>query len=190
MRIAISGTAGTGKSSLAKTLAERLGLSLIEENYGILFDKPEKFTDSRQRAAAILQIFSSKRQIEEQHGSFVTDRCPVDLFHFWMKAGLWTRTKETEQLCSMAAQQVGQYDLLVLPPSGMLNADSVHEAGDFRKRNSNQHVQLYNHASIVGLAVLWAPADRLLFLPNIRQSVDERVEEVIKFVSSHKARSH
>ena len=179
MRIAISGSAGIGKSSLAKALADRLGLSLITENYEAVFDKSNKLNSPEQLATVIMQIFSSKQQLEEQYGNFVTDRCPVDLFHFWMKMGLWVRKEETDRLYNIAVQQVVQYDLLVVPPHGVFEVGTDHEAGDSRKRASNRYVQMYNHASIIGLAILWVPANHLLFLPNVKQSIDERVEEVI-----------
>ena len=186
MKIAISGTAGIGKSSLAKALADKLRLPLIAENYETLFDKPKKITDTGQLAEAILRILESKQQLEEQHGSFVTDRCPIDLFHLWMKTGLWVRQQETERLYNMAVQQVDQYDLVVFPPSGILAADSEHETRDFRQRTPSKYVQMYNHASIIGLALLWMPAERLLFLPGASQSVDERAEAVIRTLTALK----
>jgi len=189
MRIAISGSAGIGKSSLARSLAERLGISLITENYEILLDRPDKFTKHDQVAAPIMEIFFAKQRLEEEYGSFVTDRCPVDLFHFWMKMGLWKREDETERLHNMAVQQVRQYDLLVLPPWGLLNITRDQAAEDSKKRASNRYVQMYNHASITGLAMLWMPADRIFFLPSTSQSLDERVEEVIRAISYQKSRS-
>lgn len=180
MKIAVSGSAGIGKSSLAKAISEKLGLPLIAENYEALFDNPDKFNKPDLIAAQILKIFSTKHQLEAKYDSFITDRCSIDLFHFWMKIGLWIRQKETDQLYDTAIQQAGQYDLIVLPPCGLLQISSDHEAGDARKRSLSPHVQQYNHASIAGLAIQWVPIDRLLFLPNIKQSIDERVEEVMK----------
>jgi hypothetical protein len=179
IKIAISGCAGIGKTTLAKVLSERLKLPLIEELYEPLFNPPGRFNGPpRQIADAFLQIFNTKKQLEEQHGSFVTDRCPVDLCHLWMKRGLSVLEQETEVIFEQGQQQVAQYDLLVILPAGVLEFVTEHEAGDSRRRAASQYIQMYNHASIIGLATLWMPKEHFLCLPKECQSVEERVEAV------------
>ena len=84
MRIAMSGAVCTGKTTLGKALAERLGLPFIEENLGSLFGRrgASKRT-AEETAGAIVACLENKRKLETEAGSFVIDRCPLDLINFW-----------------------------------------------------------------------------------------------------------
>lgn len=181
MKIAISGCAGIGKTTLANRLAAELRVPLIDENYEPIFQSPEIFSGPvRDLAAALLAVHEKKRALESQHGSFVTDRCPVDIFNIWLNRGLGECQQETADLFEQCLAQVRQYDLLIFPPFGVLEMQQTCNANDGRKRNLNPWGQYHSYRSMVGLATLWMEPGRLLYLPASLLTIAARVEYVLE----------
>lgn len=83
MIIAISGAHGTGKTTLAEELADRLtGFDLVEEPYwqlveeGHAFSQPPTFEDFE------VQLERSIVSVLENTGNVIFDRCPLDLLAY------------------------------------------------------------------------------------------------------------
>ncbi len=83
MKIAISGSVSTGKTTLGKALADKLGVAFIEENLETIFrvTQAEK-NDPTKRADLFMKCLERKRALELKEQSFVVDRCPVDMAIF------------------------------------------------------------------------------------------------------------
>ena len=182
MKIAVSGCAGVGKSTLAGALAAALGVPLIPEQYDPLFDQPGKFMRS---VGSVLvpdfqSILSNKRSQEIRYGDFVTDRCPIDLFHLWMMRGLGRLEDKTADFHDACRDYVQDYDLVVIPPWNGIEFRQVDHSHDLRYRTTNKWIQLHNHASITGYACLWISFARLELLPMPLRSIDERVAHVLR----------
>jgi hypothetical protein len=178
VRIAVSGSAGIGKTTLAVALAEALGLPLIAENYEPLFRVLGKVPPTQPvLAAALTEIHETKRALEARHGDFVTDRCPVDVFYSWLMRGLGTMRKETAALFAQCREQTRQYDLVVLPPWGAFEPPKP-PPGPGVRRAVNPWIQLRGHACVVGLATMWVGESRLVRLPVSADTVERRVEHV------------
>jgi hypothetical protein len=178
MRIAVSGCAGIGKTTLAGALAAALGLPVIAENYEPLFRVLAKVRPTHHAlAAAIIEIHETKRALEARHGDFVTDRCPVDLFYGWLMRGLGTMRKETAALFAQCREQARQYDLVVLPPWGVIEPPKP-PPGPGVRRAVNPWIQLRGQACVVGLATMWVGESRLVRLPPSAGTVERRVEYV------------
>ncbi|MFZ2412075.1 MAG: ATP-binding protein [Candidatus Methanoperedens sp.] len=81
MRIAIIGTHGTGKTTLAKMLSGVFNIPILEEcarNYDIKHASPEKYLKI-QKNILIEQIAT-----ESKHPSFVSDRSTIDNLAYWI----------------------------------------------------------------------------------------------------------
>jgi len=92
-RIAISGPAGAGKTTLAKALAEELGLPLIPESIRVIANNMilSQIRKLSKDTRLALQIGALATQIERENASvyFVSDRATLDylFYHEQMEAG-------------------------------------------------------------------------------------------------------
>jgi nicotinamide riboside kinase len=83
MRIAIAGASGTGKTTLARAIAEKYGLPInpvgarsVALEMG--FDNPYDVDAAGKRVEFQRRLFEAKRDWELAHDSFVTDRSYLD----------------------------------------------------------------------------------------------------------------
>lgn len=84
MRIAVSGTHRTGKSTLVEDLAEQLrGYRVVDEPYRLLEEEGYEFSDPPALEDWVEQL---RRSIEELEGDLspdlLLDRCPLDLLAY------------------------------------------------------------------------------------------------------------
>jgi hypothetical protein len=83
LRIAFAGASGTGKTTLSKWISETYGLPLnpvgsrsVAKSMG--FDNPYDVDKAGKRAEFQRQLVTQKRQWEDAHEAFVTDRTTLD----------------------------------------------------------------------------------------------------------------
>jgi len=83
LRIAFAGASGTGKTTLSKWISETYGLPInpvgsrsVAKSMG--FDNPYDVDKAGKRAEFQRQLVTQKRQWEDAHESFVTDRTTLD----------------------------------------------------------------------------------------------------------------
>jgi ATPase family associated with various cellular activities (AAA). len=116
MKIALTGSHGTGKTTLAWHLANKLDLPLIVDRARDVAKKAEikHVWDLRQdkfRAAYFQCLVLIDRLSSEQKGaSFISDRSTLDLLAYWQAYGL-PENKAYQSLCL-----ANPYDLLVYVP--------------------------------------------------------------------------
>lgn len=83
MRIAISGTHFTGKSTLVKDLADALPeYSNVEEPYYLLADEGHDFAETPSVEDFELQLERSIECLNESEPNVIYDRCPADLLGY------------------------------------------------------------------------------------------------------------
>lgn len=178
MKIAISGAANTGKSTLAKDLARATSLPLIPERFNELPRRSREDKAGNQLAAAFQRLHSVKLELEQDHpDGFVTDRCPLDIFNYWTTFPVLTNRPESFALYKDCRSHMETYDFIVFLTWGSIVYSEV-EAGkpcaDSTLMNPWQN--LARHASTLGLAHIWVPAERIIVVPGDVTDREERVK--------------
>jgi nicotinamide riboside kinase len=145
MRIGITGSQGTGKSTLAVALARVLGLSLITEqartvakDLGIvnLRDLKDNHELGRafQEGCLEYQIAAEKAHFQ----GFVSDRTTIDNAVYWLKhhAHRWD-SETSNSYYEQALGNVKNYDLIVYVPPEILPVDD-----GFRSTNREYQLEI------------------------------------------------
>lgn len=139
MRIALSGSAGTGKTTLAQRLARELGLPYIEESMRRLIqdglDVHELTIEGHRDLMGRLWTEQAEREAAAERG-FVADRSSLDYAAFWLHYGLYEDREASAQWMEAMRAHARSYDRIVLLPHGSLPlvSDGV--------RSTNPWVQL------------------------------------------------
>ncbi|GDX81704.1 hypothetical protein LBMAG42_35150 [Deltaproteobacteria bacterium] len=149
-RIAISGSAGVGKSTLARALAAELGLPYIPEGMREYLESgaPNLHSLGPDGLRTLVLRLWSERQEREAAATrgFVADRASYDFAAFWLFYRFAEPGCATTATYLAATMDPARYDLVALLPYGRLPlvADGV--------RSSNPWVQLHTHLLIEGMA--------------------------------------
>ena len=122
MRIGIVGAAGTGKTTLAKALADHLGSEYLPDTViGVLRelgrDSWRGVSDVKQRRRVREDALRRKIAAEAEHAAFVSDKTVVDYLAYWLQnqsehEDAATNTRFVADCRAAAAR----YDLLVYLP--------------------------------------------------------------------------
>lgn len=179
-RIALSGSAGTGKTTLGRRLAAELDLPYVPEGMRAYLEGngPDLHALGREGLRAlVLRLWDEQREAESlaarDHGGFVVDRCSVDFSAFWIYYGFAGDDVDTLRLFA-ETQTPTRYDAVWLFPWGAfpVEADGV--------RSSSPWIQLHVHVLIEGmLHRAGAPLHHIT-----GRTVDERLAEVIAWARS------
>lgn len=183
LRLAMSGSAGVGKTSLGQRLASSLGvpyvpegmrsrleagLSLHDLDHGALCDLVEELWVEQQAAedAAIRSV-----------GGFVSDRSALDYAAFWLYYRFTGDMARTERFFASVMQRAALVDRIVLLPWGVvpLVADGV--------RAPNPWLQRHYQSILEGLLFREVAADRLLVLPAL-DGLEKRARWVLRSVGA------
>jgi len=163
MRIAITGTHGTGKTTLAQVVAERLNLPLITEaarhvarvmgiTHAGIFIQDKALARRFQQAVLREQI----RAENNYPGGFVSDRSTLDCCAYWMAYGL-EAYPGYEEICFS-----NPYDLLVyVPPEIPCRADGFRDTDEALRQLVDEHIKK-------SLALMPCPTIRVTGSPEER----------------------
>lgn len=191
-RIAISGPAGAGKTTLANALGEALSLPVLPENLETIYARRRAFLDSQappaapesRQWAAVWAWMDSHFEWCEAHAGrtadlpgFVADRWEMDIMSNWIRVfSAHDANDKTRRLHHIWQERAKFYDLVVVLPVSSFEIEPRNDAG--MKRRLNMTVQLMAHAVVAGLATLIQPAEKVLHIPQ-DTSVAERIDLVI-----------
>jgi len=183
MKIAFSGSACTGKTTLAKQLGATLDLPVIPEHFETLFtlaqvnsDKSlSKIEKSNRVIEAFKQVLAHKRAEEDALTDFIVDRCPLDLMNLWLTNGMSARPEHTKWFYQHCRLYMKQYDYVVIPPWGRLPLEALKTHSGQQVRNLNRWSLLNSHATITGLARMWLRPGQLILIPETLDSLEDRV---------------
>jgi len=147
-RIAISGSAGTGKTTLGRALAAELGVPFVEEGMRRRIEKgfrPHGY-GAREWAALIRDLWAEHRAAEDAaRDGFVSDRSSVDFAAFWLHYGLHEDVEATERFVAEMRAHAANYERIVLLPWGAI------PLVDDGVRSTNRWTQLRFHSILDGL---------------------------------------
>jgi broad specificity phosphatase PhoE/nicotinamide riboside kinase len=178
-RLALSGSAGTGKTTLGRRLADELSLPFIEEGMrrrleaGLVLSR----LDRRGLRDLVLELWQEQLAAEEQAGDgFVADRSSADYAAFWLHYGFHYDEADTEPFMERTLQHVGHYDRIVLLPWGCLPlaADGV--------RSTNRWLQFGFQSFVGGLLNEHVEPGQLLVMPPL-DNFEARVALVLASLS-------
>jgi nicotinamide riboside kinase len=181
-RIAISGSAGVGKTTLAARLADQFEVPLVEELMRPLIESGVDLHDlsADQRKALVLDLYdqatTAMRNAIETHGGFVCDRSPADFAAFWLHYG-FGGDAETDAFMSRTATDCALVELTVLLPWGSIPLidDGV--------RLSDRWRQLHFQTVVEGMSRRFFTGARLVEVPNGVTEIDERIAWVCELVN-------
>ncbi len=177
LRIAFSGSAGTGKTTLAQALASKLGLPYIPEGMRARLEMGLELHTLTAEALQelLLELWAEQKALEDQAqrdaGGFVADRSPVDFFAFWLLYRCGPRAR-TDAFHREARERTARLHRIVLLPWGAipLVADGVRTPDPWRQR----HYQ----ALLEGLLLREVRAERMLWIDG-EQTVEARLDRVL-----------
>jgi len=177
-RIAISGSAGVGKSTLARALAAELGVPYLPEGMLEYLESggPDLHTlgpDGMRRL--VLRLWAERQEAEARAPAFVADRASYDFAAFWLYYRFADPHDDDTAPYLAATMAPGRYDVVAVLPYGRLPlvADGV--------RSSNPWVQLHTHLLIEGMVTRCAERVHRVEAVELRA----RVEEVLGVVGAH-----
>ena len=157
MKVAISGSAGTGKSLLAKQLSFELGSPLIPEGIReyLLEHNLKDFKGMSPRETMGMQWFILNRKIEEEKklNSFVADRCTADNVAYalrWCGREIQDVPKaQMKHYINEAKEHCKLYDAIFILPGGIIPLEN----DGVRSSNENYHYEM--ECMIMGLLHKW-----------------------------------
>ena len=171
LRVALSGSAGTGKTTLGRALAERWGLPYIPEGMRERIERGlDLHTLGHEGLRALLTELWEEQVAREDaaiaaDGGFVADRSPLDFLAFWMLYGYCHDREATDRFSAQVAARLPALDRVIVLPFGALPLQ------DDGVRTPNPWVQRRFQATVEGLLLQELPPERLARMPPM---VDHR----------------
>lgn len=174
-RIALSGSAGTGKTTLGRRLAQTLGLPFLEERMRQRLESGFNLHGMSPQAwrALIAEDWAAQAAAEQAaQDGFVADRSSLDYAAFWMHYQLHENEAQTHEWLQAMSKAAENYDRIVLFPHGVL------PLVDDGVRSTNPWTQLRFQTILEGVLERYAPRSALLRLPPIT-GLEARLEFVL-----------
>lgn len=201
LKIAISGSGGTGKTTLCHALSAALGLPAIEEQLQPVVEainqvhrakqgetSPEKIARAERAYGQVCEGWLNGRVAlhEKFPGGFVADRWALDILQRWLIAGI-QRDNDilTRKLLGHVQKEAQQLDLVIITPMIRLQDEQVNEAGLHRQQSLSPRI--LSHAMYRGLLEQLTTVPRL-YLSSQPSTVDQRVDQVRELLNRLRAR--
>jgi len=186
MRIALSGAANTGKTTLARDLSEATNLPFINERFDELPRKPPRGEAAEQLAAAFNRINREKLELEHTYNEgFVSDRCPIDIFNYWISFPVLANRPDTQDLYRNCRKHANTYDYIVFISWGSVAYREIDaDKPKLLHRNMNPWMNLTRHSSTLGLAYSWVNTERILVIPKDIIDRKERVDWLLGSIAN------
>ncbi|HET6843735.1 MAG TPA: uroporphyrinogen-III C-methyltransferase [Candidatus Angelobacter sp.] len=171
-RIAVTGSAGVGKTSLVEKLAPALGVPTIEEEMRAWLRQGHARLSELPRseaAALLLKLWQERAQRERTDAAFVADNCSLDFIAYALHYGCLTE-ELAAFLLPEAQAFASRYDAVFVLPWGIL------PYVDDGIRTPSHHAQLGYQLIIEGLCRRYMDPSRLHYLPDGLTDIDSRCQ--------------
>ncbi len=172
LRIATSGSAGTGKTTLARRLADELELAYVEEGMRPRLERgldlhglgPDGYR------ALLRELWNEQVALEDAAlAGSIADRSPLDFLAFWQHYGLFDDEVATSEFVDVVVARTARLDAVILLPWGAL---PLREDG---VRSTNPFVQQRFHDLVAGALDRHLPRERLIRIPLECTDLEARV---------------
>ena len=179
VRLALSGSAGVGKTTLGQALAARLGVPYIAEGMRARLEGGLSLhaLTHGQLQALVEELWAEQVEREEEaiarHGGLIADRSSVDYAAFWLHYRFTDDQDATEAFFAQTLGRAALYDRIVVLPWGVLPlvADGY--------RSSNPWLQRHYQAVLEGLLAREVEPSRRLMMPELR-ALPARIDWVLQ----------
>lgn len=185
MKIALTGAAGIGKTTLAEFLAAELDLPLIAEDFREIaraFNPAHPLEKNSELIArcrvSCLEWLHKRALTYEAHPAFVEDRCAIDVLFRWLMKNVSDRdNNETMHVINLCSGLLGKIDYLIILPLFLTqetaNTDGLIRAGSISR--------LFRAQSLaVGVAHQLMPPAKIIMVPKDCWTVDARRQFVLE----------
>jgi len=174
VKIAITGSAGTGKSTLAAALGERLALPVVPEGMREYIERTGVNIHDlglEGLKALVLALWEERQPLEASTG-FIADRCSVDFAAFWLFYR-FEHDPRTSDLQATFSTHARRYDRVIMLPHGgiTLASDGV--------RTANTWTQLHFQVLVEGLVDRMIDPAKVLRVPAECRSLESRISWVL-----------
>lgn len=190
-RLALSGANATGKTTLAKALAQEMGVPYIPEDLvavvkGMNEIRASKAMGERAQQQALQNYLTvcqqwlqeRARMLREHTTGFVADRWALDILVRWLFSGVAYDNDALYRRVVAHVQQVArQMDAVVVLPLMDLAPAQAHNDEGLR-RNTHWSRRLHEQALLRGLMAHCVPGTKI-FVPAKPLSVEQRIEMVL-----------
>lgn len=179
LRVALSGSAGSGKTTLGRALAQRLELAFLEEGMRARIEAGLSIHDlDLEGRRALMRDLREEQRAQEEAATegFVADRSSYDYAAFWLHYDLHFDARPTDAWIGAMVEAGQSYDHVLLLPWGAipLESDGV--------RSTNPWIQFRFQGLVEGVLGRFAPRGQVLRVPGA-ESPESRLDFVLRFVS-------
>lgn len=198
LKLILTGSSGTGKTTLAKALAKKYNLTMLPENINDVENahidlvrcgplQAKEFTElSLQYLEVSSEWIKNRRALQDSHESFVADRCSFDILSRWLNSGFVAQREELLQSAMEECfQQSKEITLFIVPPiSPWSMNESKNEAG--LQRNVRLTDKLRSHSMTIGLLKQFSYRP-FLYLPPKDRTTEQRLDRIDKTLKALEA---
>jgi predicted ATPase len=188
--LALSGTSGTGKTTLAQELAKQFDLSVKSENIRPIITALKNVSENKNpedRAKLIdayvktsLDWINETQSFIEAHPNCILDRCALDILNRFLISNMFTQnSKPLEEVIRLFRKQSQSFTALIIPPLNQTKIPIANE--DALKRHSSITRRILSQASTIGLAKMYASCP-IIIIPGRLNVLETRVQSTTQAI--------
>lgn len=186
LRIAVCGSASTGKTSLVKALAQQLSLpSLHEEMRDHLENGGVNLAllPTAEASQILMKLWKQRIEREQQHSAFIADTSSLDFAACALHYGCLDQ-ENVQTLLATTCAHVASYDVILVLPWGTIPYinDGI--------RPADRYIQLRYQLLLEGLLHRHAVLEKVHFLSQNIVQLNDRIQWGISVIQSNSEASY